>query len=453
MHEESFMPLFGAFGWVALMLLLGVVLRAKVGLFQKYLFPAAIIGGLIGFVFKSAGWCGIDYDTFTLFAIHFFTINFISIGLTGTEDAVPPKDSSVRKAMVKGMVWMACIWAAIFNVQALIGMGVITLTNTFLEPIWAGLGYMVPSGFAQGPGQAVALAAVWEKGFKIPDAISFGLTFAAVGFLVASLVGVPLANWGVRRGYATCANKELPPEFLIGLHEPGKGPSAGKMTTHPANIDALAFQAALVMAVYFLTYFESLALKALLPGPIKAVAFGLMFMWGMITAAIVRTVLKKIGLAHYLDNNIQRRITGISVDFMVVATLMAVKLATVVTHVVPIALMCLLAAVITLYFILYFGRRLGEYSFERLVALFGTATGTAASGLLLLRIVDPDFKTPVAFEVGMMNAFLLVMLPLSFVTFTLPKLGLTVGLGLAVALAIIPLIIVKLIGEWKPRAW
>jgi glutamate:Na+ symporter, ESS family len=453
MHEQSFMPMFGAFGWLAVMLLVGVVLRAKVGFLQRFLFPASIIGGLIGFMLKSAGWISIDYDTFTLFAIHFFTINFISIGLTGTEDAVAPQGTTVRKAIFKGMLWMACLWISVFSFQALIGMGVISLTNSFLKPIYAGLGYMVPSGFAQGPGQAVALAAVWEKGFKVDDAIAFGLTFAAFGFLVASLVGVPLANWGLRRGYALNESKDLPREFLVGLHDPDKEPSAGKLTTHSANIDGLAFQVAVVMAVYFLTYFVSLGLKAILPGPIKAIAFGLMFMWGMITAVIIRIILKKVGLSKYLDNNIQRRITGVSVDFMVVATLMAVQLATVVAHIIPIALMCLLAAVFTLLFIVYFGRRLGEYSFERLVALFGTCTGTAASGLLLLRIVDPDFKTPVAFEVGMMNVILLVAIPISFVTFTLPKMSLAVGWGLSIVFAIVPLIIVKLIGEWKPRAW
>ena len=45
---------------------------------------------------------------------------------------------------------------------------------------------------------------------NIPDAISFGLTFAAVGFLFASLVGVPLANWGVRKGFTVSVAKDLP---------------------------------------------------------------------------------------------------------------------------------------------------------------------------------------------------------------------------------------------------
>ena len=34
---------------------------------------------------------------------------------------------------------------------------------------------------------------------------------------------------------------------------------------------------------------------------------------------------------------------------------------------------------------------------------YGTVTGTVSCGLLLLRIVDPDFKTPVTIEIALMN--------------------------------------------------
>jgi glutamate:Na+ symporter, ESS family len=138
---------------------------------------------------------------------------------------------------------------------------------------------------------------------------------------------------------------------------------------------------------------------------------------------------------------------------MIVATLMAVQVATVLTHILPLFVICLLASVVTLFLLLFFGRRLGEYSFERLVALFVTTTGMATSGLLLLRIVDPEFKTPVAFEVGMMNVFLLTILPVTFIIYTLPQVGLLTGVIMSAVLAIIPLIIVKLIGEWKKKAW
>ena len=58
---------------------------------------------------------------------------------------------------------------------------------------------------------------------------------------------------------------------------------------------------------------------------------------------------------------------------------------------------------------LWFGRRSPEHGFERGLTLFGYCTGTAASGLLLLRIVDPEFDTPVAVEVGLMNVFATIL--------------------------------------------
>ena len=43
------------FGLLSLMLLIGTLLRAKVKLFQDYLVPTSIIGGLIGFAIVSTG--------------------------------------------------------------------------------------------------------------------------------------------------------------------------------------------------------------------------------------------------------------------------------------------------------------------------------------------------------------------------------------------------------------
>jgi len=453
MIEQTVMPFFAPFGWLSLMLIIGVILRAKVGFFQKYLFPASIIGGLLGFILISVGWINIPHDVFAQFAILFFTLNFISIGLTGADESAAKPGSTVRKTMARGMLWMACLWAAVFALQALTSLGWISLTNLFTEPIYKGVAWLVPSGFAQGPGQAVAIASVWQNAFKIPNAISFGLTFAAVGFLVASLVGVPLANWGVRKGLTQYAPKDLPQDFLVGLSDKGKGPSAGQLTTHPGNIDGMAFQLAILMVTFAITYFACLGLKAILPGPIKAIAFGLMFLWGMIIAAIIRLILGKFGLTVYIDNNVQRRLTGIAVDFMVVATLIAVKVAVVWAFIVPITILCISATVVTTVFLFYFGNRLDHLGFERFLALFGTATGTAASGLLLLRIADPEFKTPVAQEVGLMNVYLLLLVWTSFFTFPMPQVGITINALIGVGLVIVPLIILKVAKLWGKPNW
>jgi glutamate:Na+ symporter, ESS family len=454
MHEQSFFPLFGAFGWIAIALLVGVILRAKVGFLQKFLVPAAIIAGILGFILKSTGVIQIDYDTFTLFAIHFFTLNFISVGLTGTEDAVKPDGTSVRKVIFKGVMWMAIVALLIQSLQTIIGMGVIIATNMFGEPLWEGLGYLLSVGYTQGPGQAVAIASIWEGNYKVAHAVSIGLTFAAVGFLVSALVGVPLAKWGLKKGLAAHRDKkDLPEDFLVGLHRKNERPTAGEQTTHSANVDALAFQVAVLMTTYFITYFVTLGIKAAFPAGLKGLAFGLMFIWGMIIAVMARAILKKMGVAHYLDNNVQRRITGMAVDFMVVSTLMAIKVATLWTFFVPILISCVLGALVTFYVMLYFGRRLEHNSLERMVALFGILTGTVASGLLLLRIVDPDFKTTTVFEVAMYSVPQLVLLPLVFFYYTMPNVGWIFGLGISGGAMLVALILLKFFGVWKQKAW
>ncbi|MBT4263385.1 MAG: hypothetical protein HN745_13670 [Deltaproteobacteria bacterium] len=453
MLQQSFMPFFGTFSWLSIMLIVGVILRAKIGFFQKYLFPASIIGGILGFILISIGWINIPHAEFTKFAIYLFTINFISIGLTGADEASVKPGSTIRKTMARGMIWMACLWAAVFALQALTSLGWLSLTNMFTTPVYKGFAWLVPSGFAQGPGQAVALASVWQGPFKIPNAVSFGLTFAAVGFLVSSFIGVPLANWGIKKGLTQNAPKDLPQDFVTGLSDKGKGPSAGQLTTHPGNVDGMAFQLAVLMVAFFITYFVCLGLQAILPGPIKAIAFGLMFLWGMIVASIIRMILGKLGLTVYLDNNVQRRITGVAVDFMVVATLMAVKVAIVWAFIVPILILSVSAAILTTLFLMFFGNRLDHLGFERFIALFGTCTGTAASGLLLLRIVDPEFKTPVAQEVGLMNVFLLLLVPTSFLTFPMPQVGLPINIGVAAGMFIVALIILKVSKLWGKPNW
>jgi ESS family glutamate:Na+ symporter len=454
MLQQLFMPFFGVFGWISILLIVGVILRARIGFFQQYLVPAAIIGGIIGFVLISVGWIDISNDEFTKFAVVLFTLNFISIGLTGADETAVKKGSTLGKTLVRGMLWITLVYVIVFMAQGLLGIGLISLTNTFSEPIFEGLGFLVATGFAQGPGQTVALASLWEKSFNIPNAVSIGLTFAAVGYLISSFVGVPLANWGIRKGYTANSPRELTDDVLTGISEPGNGPNAGKLTTHTGNVDGLSFQLAVLLVTLFITYFACLGLKEILPGPIKPLAFGMMFLWGMFIAVIIRLILGKFGLTVYFDNNLQRRITGVAVDYMIVATLVAVKVGIVWVYIVPITAICLIVAVFTTLFIVYFGRRLDHFGFERFMAVYGTATGTGASGLLLLRIVDPEFKSPAAQELGLYNAFALpLLLPVSFFVFPLPEFGLTPLLALAAGLIVVCLVLLKVFKFWGKPVW
>ncbi len=449
---KTFMPLFGPLGWISLMLLLGVLLRAKIKIFQTLLFPASLIGGVIGFILINAGWVAVTHETFTVIALHLFTIGFISIGLTGTD--AKTNDSTSRKVIFRGGLWMALIFIICSNIQTVTGMGILFGLNKVLPPIWEGVGTLLGVGFTQGPGQAVNLASVWQSAYKIPNAVSIGLTFAAVGFFVAAAFGVPLANWGLKKGLAANASGEIANDFRVGIANKDEGLEAGKQTMHASNIDTFAFQLAIILGIYLLTFFEAGLFEMVLPKVIKPMGYGMTFFLGMINGMIVRVILSRLKISHIIDNNVQRRLTGTTVDFMIVATMMAVKIATVWIYIIPITLMCVVAAVLTFYFITYFGKRNGSYPLERSLAMLGYCTGTAATGLLLLRIVDPQFKTPVALEMGLMNIFAIPFgLHMLFVGYPLPVFGALTGFMVHFATMVVLIVLLKVFKFWNKPAW
>jgi ESS family glutamate:Na+ symporter len=101
-------------------------------------------------------------------------------------------------------------------------------------------------------------------------------------------------------------------------------------------------------------------------------------------------------------------VTGWAVDFLIVSTVAAIQLTVVWQFILPIGVIGLVNGILTTLLVVHLGRRLSAHSLERTAAVYGAVTGTVSSGLLLLRIADPDFKTPVAIEIAIMNVFSII---------------------------------------------
>ena len=394
------------FGWLASMLLIGVLLRARIPLFQRFLFPSCLIGGIIGLILVNSRVIDIAVSDLEIFAYHFFNISFISVGLTHGNDQ---KDSSPRsKAFIKGPAWMALVQSSCFGLQAAVGGLLVILFGVLGMELFPTFGFLAPLGFEEGPGQALSVGKIWE-GFGFEQAATIGLTFAAIGYLFAFFVGVPIVNLGIRKGRATYGAKALPRDFLTGIIPGDKqSETAGRLTLHTGNVDSMAFQTALVGLVYLLTYGFVKYVGLLLPSDAAKIMWGFFFVFGLIFAICVRLLIQKLGGAHLVDPGIQRRITGWSIDFLIVATVMAIQLLVVWKYAFPIFFISILTGVLTTMVVVYLGKRLHDYNLERTAAVYGAVTGTVSCGLLLLRIADPDFKTPVAIEIAVMNVLSIV---------------------------------------------
>jgi len=265
-------------------------------------------------------------------------------------------------------------------------------------------------GFNEGPGQALSFGRVWE-GLGFEHAATIGATFATIGYFFAFFVGVPLVNRGIRKGHSALPRRQLPQDFITGITAKNQEPkTAGALTTHSANIDTLAFQAALVGLVYVVTYGFIRTLGSLFTPDVAAILWGFFFFFGLIFAFILNWLMKKSGVNYLIDTGIQRRITGWSIDFLIVATVMAIQLRIVWNYAIPILAISLTCGVFTTAVVVFLGRRLRDYNLERTVAIFGTVTGTVSCGLLLLRIADPEFKSPAVIEIAVMNVIMLIPL-------------------------------------------
>jgi ESS family glutamate:Na+ symporter len=393
------------FAFMASMILVGVLLRARIPFLQRNLVPASLIGGAVGFTLVSSG-LSLDFKSadFTPFAFHFFTLSFMSLVLTGKN-----KDQIGSQSVVPGGLWISAVWVMSLVMQAMLGLGVIVIYNQVSgNDLSYFLGLIATHGFTQGPGQAIALGNIWEYELGISHALNFGLIYASVGFLAAFVVGVPVARYAIRAGLNFNKAARIDDEFLRGILT--SDVSAGKQVTHSANVDSLAFHLAILAMAYVIT---DQYLKFIFPyanaTTIGGVNFGiifshnLFFLHGLIICVILRALMDKFGIGHFIDNETQHRITGTSVDFMVVATLMSVQVAFLAEFIVPVLLVCIVITIATAALCFGFGRKLRSHGIERAITAFGCCCGSTGSGLLLLRIVDPDMSTPVAKELAFFN--------------------------------------------------
>lgn len=413
--EATFFPYLAAFIWIGVLFILGVVLRAKITILQTYLVPSSLIAGVIGFFLitigaigmpTSNGWQPIPHSVFSIMTYHLFAFGFVGIGFLQNKSGIE------SKVMIRGGLWMVLLCGFVWAVQSLIGKGIFELYQIFFGgDFYGGIGYLVGSGFSQGPGQAQAHGLVWENTYNIANVVSIGLAFGAMGFFAAVLVGVPLAKYGLKKGLLQQQySGSLTKTFLRGIMPKNENPPCALATTHPGNIDSIAFHLGLFLAMYGLAYLLGLAWSNHMPKEIQSLGFGIMFSWGMLFAMLTRYIMTKFDIIHLLDPQTTRRLTSTCVDFMICAAFMAINVEELKSVAIPFIITIICVTIATLVVIMWFAKRAPEYGFERGLATFGCYTGTVATGLLLLRIIDPDFESPAAIELAVMNAFALVTL-------------------------------------------
>ena len=385
-------------GIISLGLLLGTLIRSKVRFFQKYLIPNSLTAGFMLLIFYNWIAPGLGIDTVSLENIvyHFLNLSFIAMILR-----IGSKVHSDKKAVIS----MATTIIAQYGLQCFLGTALtLFMINTFFPDLFPGFGLFSTLGFSLGPGQAFAIGTGWEAmGFE--GLSSVGLTFGAIGFLLACFGGIFLINFGLRK-------KWIYPEQLTGLHSRtimkgvinrGDQVPEGIIQdkTSSEAIDPFSFNAALVLGTYLLSYLVMKLLNILLAqagsmGQELAVnLWGIMFIFCALTAMAVKKIMMILKVEYIVDDQRLTRIAGFSVDFMVASAVGAISIAVLRSYWIPILVVAGGVGGVTIITHIWLSSRIfDDHSFYRAILVYGCVTGTLPTGLALLRIIDPDFETP-----------------------------------------------------------
>lgn len=265
---------------------------------------------------------------------------------------------------------------------------------------------MLPAGFVGGHGTAAAIGSVlMEGGWK--DATSIGQTFVTIGLLGGILGGVALINIGARRGKTAIIKnvEELQEEMLTGLVKVDERSAFGENTVNAMSIDTLTWHFSLILVAVGMAYALNAGLKVVLP-KVSFPVYGL----ALVCSIVLQGILKLVRLDDFVDKKIITHIGSSATDYLVAFGVASINISVVVKYLLPIAVISLLGfCFVIAWFWIVSPRFFRNYWFERGIYIFGLSTGVMATGVILLRVTEPEFKSGILEDFGFAWIFLSFM--------------------------------------------
>lgn len=391
-------------------LLLGMmvanILRQVVKPLRTLMIPSSVLGGFIILVVnvlfkKVTGNSMFMTSTLEALTYHGLGLGFVAMSMKTLEKQ---KD---RKRQID-IFNTGLTTVSSYLLQGITCLFITLVLSYFMNNFYAS-GLLAPMGYGQGPGQAYNWGRNYETTYGFANGTSFGLTVAAMGFVVASIGGVIYLNLMRRKGTF---------EGEIGKNIREENLSAETITGHneiplSESMDKLTVQVALIFIAYFMAYAFMAGINLIIEQgwmgnfgykTVQPLIWGFNFLFGTVFAIVLKQIiklLKKRGFVQreYTNNFMQSRIAGFMFDMMVVASIAAIDLSafTIKEFIVPLSLICLVAGVGTFIHMNIVCKRLfPAYADEAWLSLYGMLTGTASTGIILLREIDPKFETPAA---------------------------------------------------------
>lgn len=384
---------------IAIGLLAGNILRRKVPFLKKSLIPSALLGGALLLCLKAIP--GMDNivhkQSMEIITYHALGLGFVALALKNNK--IESKSSTMT------VIETGTLTASTYLIQAIVGLAATILMFHFGKIIFYASGLLLPMGYGQGPGQALNFGTIYSGQAKLQGidfaGADFGLSIAAIGFIVGSVIGVIYLNILRKKGIISVQEmEERQTNTLDDYQSEGEIPDS-------ESIDKFSIQICLVLLVYFMVYLfvnsiQKMDLGDFGTNTLKPMLWGFNFLFGTLFGVIVKwgmNKFKKVKLVsrEYVNNYLLNRISGFCFDIMIVAGTAAISFKNLSDFILPLIIVCLLGAIATFWYLNAASKHLYPgYKYEGFLSMFGMLTGTASNGMILLREIDPKFETPAA---------------------------------------------------------
>ena len=395
----------GFFNLVTVLLLALIVanlLKKHLKFLQASLIPTSVLAGLMILVvstiykavsknnmfdvraFNFAGTTNLEIITFHCLAFGFISMNFSS------------KKKKLSGKRAREIFNTGVTTVSSYLLQGILGLGITIIAAGFVTGLIPASGMLLPFGYGQGTGQALNFGSLYENDYAFIGGKNFGLSVAALGFLSASIGGVIHLNIMKARGKLKIYTKN------DSIQDEGtKESKAENKKFINGGLEDLSIQISTVFITYMLAYFLIALLGNVLPG-FKSVLYGFNFLIGVLVASILKFILsfmekKNIINEDYINPEQMDKLGSFFFDLMIVAGIAAIQLDLLKDYWPTLLTMGILGLLVTYIYNRFVAKKLfPEYSESQFLMMYGMLTGTASTGVILLREIDRDFATPAA---------------------------------------------------------
>lgn len=381
------------FSTISALLIVAYIIRIKVKIFQKYFIPVSLLGGTLGLLLgpQVLGTFSPIYISYpsdpSKWTIPLLTIVFATSFL-----------GSKAEKFGKDAASATFIAAVIHHAQILLGLLVTFVISKFIKDIPYEFGVLPVAAFYGGPGSAGIVGAAFQQlGWN--EALGIGMTFATIGILSGVIFGMVIINAAVRKGYAKMSMSitEMGVKSNDGYVPFNQRTPIGNAVTRNSVIDPLALQLAFVGGTIAISSIVRISLIRVIPivKEIPLYAFSLVF------GAVISILMNKTKYADVVDSGSIRRISGIALEYMIASAIVSVSIEIFTTYLIPMILLSVAVVILNTILSIYLCKRWHKENwFEVAIGMFGQCCGILSTGLLLIKVVDPDHKTFASESIG-----------------------------------------------------